>query len=70
MNPMPNYANIGEYPAHSMPEAFYEKGLKLIQAEKRAYKKAREAGADVKLWKAWERASRRLTEHENAHSTA
>ena len=52
----------------TMPEDYYETGLRLIAAEKRAYKLARELATNAKAWKRWERASRKLTAHENAHN--
>lgn len=52
----------------TMPEEYYERGLRLIAAERRAYRKARELATNAKAWQRWERASRKLTEHENAHN--
>lgn len=52
-----------------MPETYYEKWEKLRKREAKLYAKAREAAYDARKWKAWERASKRLTEHENAHNT-
>lgn len=55
---------------HSMPDEYYERGLKLIAANQRAYKRARTLVHNARAWAHYDRTAKRLTEHENAHNCA
>lgn len=52
-----------------MPESYYEKGLKLIIAERRAYRNLRKNPTDKRIADIWLRASRRLSKHEMSFNT-
>lgn len=67
----PTYASLGEHgcKCHHMPEDFYDRGLKLIAAEQRAYRKAFNEPLNKRADAAWRNASKRLNEHINSHNT-
>jgi hypothetical protein len=52
-----------------MGEDYYERGLRLITAERKALRAAKLNPCDATLQAAWVTASRKLTAHENAHNT-
>lgn len=63
------YMPIGSVKAHHMEESYYDKWDKLRASEQRAYKRARLLATNARAWAAWQKASRKLTDHENAHNT-
>lgn len=70
MKTKPNELPIGaRVSVHHMPKEYYAKWEKLRNAEKQAYAKARSGVVNSDYWKAWERASKRLADHENKHDT-
>jgi hypothetical protein len=60
---------VGSVRCHHMGEDYYERGLRLITAERKALRAAKLNPCDATLQAAWVTASRKLTAHENAHNT-
>lgn len=69
MDTTAQYASLGTAKAHHMPEDYYTRWEALRQAERRA-DLAYQRQPNTQTAQAFARAMRRLTEHEQRHTTA